>query len=176
MADSKRDLRAWEQRRRRAGDLFAKGKSQAEVARRLGVSRVSAMRWHQSWVEAGLRGLASTGPPGRPSRMTDSQWRSVERVLQRGPERAGYSTDVWTLERIATVIRDVTGVEYHIGHVWRLLRQRGWSLQRPTARARERDEEAILRWKKQTWPREKKTSVRAERSSSSMKRASRKAQ
>jgi hypothetical protein len=41
----------------------------------------------------------------------------------------------------------------------------GWSLQRPALRARERDEAAILRWKKKAWPQLKKTPA-AERSSS----------
>jgi hypothetical protein len=32
----------------------------------------------------------------------------------------------------------------------------GWSLQRPTRQARERDEAAIARWKRERWPQVKK--------------------
>ena len=74
-----------------------------------------------------------------------------------GPQAQGYSTDLWTLPRVARVVEHVSGVHYHPGHVWRVLRGLGWSLQRPTLRARERDEEAIARWKRQDWPRAKKT-------------------
>ena len=56
---------------------------------------------------------------------------------------------------MAEVIQRVTGVRYHPGHVWRLLRELGWTRQRPARRAVERDEEAIARWIKQDWPRVK---------------------
>jgi transposase len=62
-------------------------------------------------------------------------------------------TDLWTLERITVVIAQLTGVRYHPGHVWVILRRRlGWTLQRPERRASERDEEAIQRWVAHEWP------------------------
>jgi transposase len=66
-------------------------------------------------------------------------------------------SELWTLERIAQVITKVSGVRYHPGHVWRIVRRLGWSLQKPTTRARERDEVEIARWKRRTWARLKKT-------------------
>jgi transposase len=45
---------------------------------------------------------------------------------------------------------------YHPGHVWKFLRQLGWSCQRPAGRALERDEKAIERWQKERWPELKK--------------------
>ena len=56
------------------------------------------------------------------------------------------------------------------GHVWKILVGLGWSPQRPTGRARERNEEAIRAWKRRTWPAiKKKRAARAARSSSSTK-------
>jgi hypothetical protein len=72
----------------------------------------------------------------------------------------GFDTDLWTLERVAVVITQLTGVRYHPGHVWVILRRRlGWTLQRPERRASERDEEAITRWVQQEWPRIKKRAL-----------------
>jgi len=69
----------------------------------------------------------------------------------------GFDADLWTLERVAVVITQLTGVRYHPGHVWVILRQRlGWSLQRPERRASERDKEAIQRWVQPEWPRIKR--------------------
>jgi transposase len=45
-----------------------------------------------------------------------------------------------------------TGVAYHPGHVWKLLRRMGWRLQRPARRAVERDQQAIARWVAEDWP------------------------
>jgi len=60
---ARRDLVALEQQRVRAARLFAAGVSQAEVARRLGVSASSANRWHQSWKRQGEGGLVRRPSP-----------------------------------------------------------------------------------------------------------------
>jgi transposase len=148
---------ALRKRRLRAAELFDQGATQAEVARRLGVSRVSAMRWYRVWRKSGREGLGETKHLGRPSRLSPGQLKRIEAALLKGPQVHGYSTALWTLPRVAAVVEQLSGVRYHPGHVWRVLRGLGWSLQRPTLRARERDEEAIARWKRQDWPRAKKT-------------------
>jgi transposase len=43
--------------------------------------------------------------------------------------------------------------------VWRILGQLGWSSQRPTGRATQRDERAIRQWKQKRWPALKKASL-----------------
>jgi transposase len=51
------------------------------------------------------------------------------------------------------VIQRLTGVAYHRGRVWKLLRHRlQYRLQRPARRAVERDERAIARWVAEDWP------------------------
>lgn len=147
-------------RRTQAAKLFAEGATQAEVARRTGVSRVSAMRWYQAWRRGGRAALAVARPLGRPPRLSGDQLTRIELLLLKGPAAQGYSTDLWTLPRMAMVIERETGTRYHPGHVWRVLRKLGWSLQRPARRARERDEEAIQSWRKRSWPRLKKTPQR----------------
>lgn len=76
----------------------------------------------------------------------------IEQHLLAGPERLGYETSLWTSERVAELIRKEFGVSYHPGHMWKLLVSLGWSCQRPTGRALERNESAIRHWKKATWP------------------------
>jgi transposase len=49
------------------------------------------------------------------------------------------------------------GVSYDPSGVWHVLRRRNWSCQKPERKARERDEGAIARWRKKTWPRLKKS-------------------
>jgi transposase len=148
---------ALKKRRLEAARLFDEGATQAEVARRLAVSRVSAMRWYRVWRKDGRGGLGRARALGRPSRLSPKQLKRIETALLKGPQSQGYTTELWTLPRVAVVVERVSGVRYHPGHVWRVLRGLGWSLQRPTLRARERDEEAIARWKRQSWPRSKKT-------------------
>jgi transposase len=146
-----------EERRRHAARLFRQGLSQAEVARALQVSRQSVSRWHRAWREGGVAALKKAERAGRPPLLTGADLKRVERRLLKGAEANGFPTELWTLERVVEVIAIETGVEYHPGHVWRLLRQMGWSLQKPARRALERDEEAIARWVRETWPEVKKT-------------------
>jgi len=163
-----RDFKALERRRMRAMRLFEKGETQAAVARRLGVSRQTALRWAQAWERDGVQGLRAAGRAGRKPKLSADQLGRIEQALLEGPAALGYVTEIWTLPRIAELIEKITGVHYHPGHVWRLMRQLGWSIQKPTTRARERDEAAIARWRKSRWLALKKThDAGAPRSSSS---------
>jgi transposase len=71
---------------------------------------------------------------------------------------------------VADLIAQEFQVSYHAGHVWKILRQLNWSVQRPAGRALERDEVGIQRWKSGRWPEiKKKRKRKAARSSSSTK-------
>ena len=148
---------ARETRRLQAAELFAQGRTQAEVAHELGVSRQSAHVWHTAWRQGGMEALRSRGPTGPDPKLSPTDLARIEQALLQGAKANGFDTDLWTLERVAVVITQLTGVRYHPGHVWVILRHRlGWTLQRPERRASERDEEAIARWVAQEWPRIKK--------------------
>jgi len=159
MAEAARRRReALQERRDRAAEMFKAGATQATIAHELRVSRVSAMRWHRAWKKRGAGGLAVAERLGRPPRLDGKDLERIDRRLRRGARGHGYGTEVWTLHRVTEVIAKATGVRYHVGHVGRVLRRMGWSLQRPTTRARERDEDAIREWVKVRWPDLKKTS------------------
>jgi transposase len=160
-----------EERRRQAAKLFAAGFTQAEVAQRCGVTRQSAMRWARAFEQGGVDALEPK-QRGRPRKLTDAQHSELHTALLEGPSAHGWSTELWTLDRIATLVRRRFGIRYHRSHVSRLMRTLGWSLQRPTTRAKERDEESILRWKSSDWPGLKKKGARTRPTSSSTKAAS----
>lgn len=151
-AGVKRDFEALEQRRFRAYTLLKRGVSEAEVARKVGVHRQSVNRWATQIGERGRVGLKKAGRAGRKPRLSEVELRRIEQRLKRGPEALGYETGLWTLERVADLIEQECGVKYHPGHVWWLLGKMGWSCQRPSGRALQRDETSIERWKKKRWP------------------------
>src|SRR5438477_7387130 len=168
---SRKDFAALEARRFQAARLFARGESQAAVARALEVTTAAANHWHQAWAANGRRGLKAAGRAGRKPRLGAEQLQTIERALRAGPAAHGFSTELWTLPRVAAVIKRLTGVAHHPGHVWRVLRKLGWSLQRPARRARERDEGAIAQWKTTRWAQLKKTPAAAAPGSSSRTKA-----
>jgi transposase len=167
----KRDFQALQRRRLKAAASFEQGLSKAEVARRLGVSNQSAGRWFVTWQKGGSAALRHPGRAGRKPRLTEAQLAALQDDLQQNPQAHGFATNLWTTERVARLIQRRFAVKYHPDHVWRILRQLGWSCQRPTTRARQRDEAAIRRWKKLTWPTLKKTPPAKAAPSSSSTRA-----
>jgi transposase len=85
-----------------------------------------------------------------------AQTQKLVAALEAGPLAAGHATDLWTLPRVAELVRKISGQRYHPGHCWHLLRKLGFSCQRPTRRAIERNEKKIAGWKRATWPALKK--------------------
>jgi transposase len=146
-----------EARRLRAAKLLAQGRSQAEVAEMVGVSRESVRRWQARLAQGGVAALRRRRAGGRPPKLSEAQVRQIEQALLQGAMANGFASELWTLDRAAKVIERVTGVRLARASVWRMLHQRlGWSVQRPERKARERDEEAIARWVAYEWPRIKK--------------------
>ena len=169
---ARRDFKGLEARRKRAAGLFAAGRlRQAEIARRLGASRTSVSRWYAAWRKGGKPALRGAGRAGRRARLERNDLQLLDQTLRAGAQAWGFSTDLWTLPRVARVIKEITGVEYHPGHVWRILRSLNWTRQRPVRRAKERDEKAIQRWVAEDWPRVKKTLAGSGPGSSSKTRA-----
>jgi len=146
-----------ERRRLAAGDLFAQGLSAAAVAHRVGVSRQRAHRWYQAWASRRGPGVAHSRPDRPTPKLSAVQLDQVEQAIQQGARAHGFTSSLWTLDRVTEVIWRLTGVRHHPVQVWRILTQRlGWSLQRPRRTASERDQAAVDHWLTVEWPRIKR--------------------
>ncbi|MGH7926403.1 MAG: IS630 family transposase [Candidatus Binatia bacterium] len=145
-----------EARRVRASKLLERGKSIAEVARLLGVHITSVKRWKRTWKAEGVAGLAAKPHPGAKPKLSERHREQLVKLLVRGPAAAGYSTELWTCRRVTEQVQKRFGVSYHPDHLGRILHDLGFTPQKPERKARERDEEAIRRWRKEDWPRIKK--------------------
>jgi putative transposase len=148
---SKAEREQAEMRRLAAAELFARDVSQAEIARRFGVSTTAVRNWHKRWLADGVDGLRSTGQPGYPPLLDEQHRRELVEVLNAGPTASGFDGG-WTLARVATVIRRRFGAIYRYpSAVATLLHRLEFSVQKPARRAVERDEQAIADWRRHTW-------------------------
>lgn len=100
----------------------------------------------------GVEALTRRPPPGMTPRLSREQRVQPPALLGRGAEAYGLRGDVWTARRVAQLIADPFGIQYHRDHVSRVLREVRWSRQRPTIRSTQRDEAAIMRWRDERWP------------------------
>jgi transposase len=147
--DEGRRLRAWE--------LKQQGWKQADIARALGVTAGAVSQWLTRARQEGPEALRHRPPPGPTPRLSVEQRAQLLEILASGAEAWQFRGDVWTTKRVAAVIRAEFGVSYHPAHVSRVLRECGWSVQKPIRRASQRDEAAIRRWLEQRWPALKKS-------------------
>jgi len=129
----------------------------AEIARMLGVSVTAVVGWKKK-AKKGDDGLKAIPHPGRPRLLSKAGHRKLDRLLRKGAKSHGWSNELWTAKRVRDVIRREFGIAYHPEHVRHILKERlGWTSQKPERRARERDEAEIERWKREEFPRIKKT-------------------
>jgi transposase len=165
----KRDLKGLELRRRKGMRMLARGVAQAEVARTLEVSRQTASTWATQL--AGDTQAWRRKPLGRPGGLDAAQKKQLGKALLAGAIVNSFPTELWTLARVAKLIEREFGVTYSTVHVWRLLREMGFSNQRPAGRAIQRDEAAIREWRIKRWPALKKSPAAKGAPSSSLTKA-----
>jgi transposase len=145
-----------EHRRLRAVQLLEAGHGPAEIGRMLGVTRGAVSQWKKVYQRGGREAVLAKPHPGPTPKLTARQRQQLVKILLKGARAAGYRTELWTLPRIAEVIRQRFGVKYEQSAVWRVLHKMDWSCQKPERRAREANEEVVVRWRAQDWRRIKK--------------------
>lgn len=141
--DNEQRLKELERRRRRARQLLAAGVAPTEVARRVGVSRQAVSVCEQRRQAGGLEALRRPKHFGRPRHLSEEQHAELVRLLKAGAPAAGFPTELWTLPRIGQLIEPRFVLQLSQTSVWRLLGRLGWSVQRSTGQARQRDKRAI---------------------------------
>jgi transposase len=129
-----------------------RGWRQRDIADALAVPEETVSRWMARGRDGGFIALQTRPRPGRPPGLSPTQKRLIPEFLWHGAEAYGFRGDVWTCARIARVIEEELGVHCHKDHVGRLLQELRWTPQVPIRRALQRDEQAIQRWRAETWP------------------------
>jgi transposase len=114
-----------ETRRLAAAQDLLNGVTQSQVARRHGVSRTTASRWHRSIVVKGVEGMRKRRATGRPSRLTADQVDAIRKMFFEGASAYGFSSDRWTTGKLAEAIERKFRIRYDQDHVGRLMHKFG---------------------------------------------------
>jgi len=140
-----------EARRLQAWELSQKGWKQKTIAEALGVTEGAVSQWLKKARAEGIEGLYHRKGGGPKPRLSGDQIAQLPTFLNLGAEAYGFLGDVWTQARVGMVIKQEFGVSFSLSHVGRLLKQIGWTRQKPIARAIQRDEQAIEQWRTDKW-------------------------
>lgn len=139
--------------RMRAAEWFAQDIPVAQIAQRLRVSTNAVYVWRRRWRAGGPAALESKGPGGSICQLDEQRQARLAQALEEGPAAHGFAEDQrWTLARVADLIARLFHVRYTPRGVSYLLHRMGFSPQVPAHRAIERDEQAIITWRRETWP------------------------
>jgi len=123
-----------------------------QIALLLGIDAQTARTWRRKYRAGGRAALASGKSPGRPTRLNVEQKQRLAELLLQTPAERGFDKYLWTQQLIAELIQREFGVSYHHDHIGIILRELGFTHQKPTRRARERDEARIEGWRREVWP------------------------
>lgn len=130
--------------------------SSGEIAELLEASRSKVSLWLGQYETHGWEALLEGHRSGRPNELTSAQWSQLDSIIDSGPVAYGFSSGVWTSPMIGRVIQEEFAVGYHPGHVRKLLKALGFSVQRPRRALAKGDPVVQDRWQRYTYPRLKK--------------------
>lgn len=134
-----------------------------EIADLLKTDRTTVFGWVQKWNLHGSEGLLEGHRSGRPPRLSEQQREQLGDIVESGPVAYGFESGVWTSPMITQVITEEFDVDYHAGHVRKLLHDLRFSVQRPTTKLVRADPALQRKWVRYSYPNLKKKPARKRR-------------
>lgn len=138
--------------------LSQEGYTQPDIARLL----VCTQGWVSKVLKRaqleGKQNLKAKGhAPGKTPALSPTQLNQLRTLLEAEAQAAGFSSDGWTRQRVAQLIKDRFGVVHHLSHLSRILRKLGFTLQKPQRRDYRQSALAVAQWQHETLPKLKKS-------------------
>jgi transposase len=122
------------------------GSSIAQIADFLGCSADTVKRVRKLYRQGGIDALHPRDSPGRPTRATDAFRQQLRQTVQTCPLTLGYGFATWSAARLAEHLAGQTGIRFSDDQMRRLLKEEGFSFQRPKHTLKgKRDEAAFER-------------------------------
>ncbi len=130
------------------------GQDVANVAERLQLSEACVYGYVRAFVLKGIDSLAYQPPPGRAAKLTKTQKKELMRLIDAGPEAAGYDVGGWTAALIQDLIWRTFKVEYSVQYIAELLKNLGYSWQKARFVSDHLEEVSAeqRKWNEKTWP------------------------
>lgn len=149
--------KAMEQIRIRAVKRVQQGQSPEKVIATLGFSRACIYNWIARYRSGGWDALRSGKHTGRPKKLSGSQIAWIHKTIRdKDPLQLKFPFALWTRSIVTRLIRNQFGLKVSESSAGRLLRQMGFSCQKPLYRAYQQNPEAVEYWKNTVFPQIKK--------------------
>lgn len=130
--------------------------SSTVISEVLDVLRQNVSKWLKDYEQYGYESLLEGHRSGRPSELSEKQLIELSDIIDAGPVAYGFTTAIWTSLMIRDIISNEFCVDYHSGHVRKILHHLNFSVQKPKRVLARADEFEKSRWRRYIYPNIKK--------------------
>ncbi len=128
------------------------GNTYSAISLILKISEESIRLWIKLFLLKGAEGLISKKKQGRPSKLTKSQRKELNKLITEGPVKAGFPGACWRSPMIQTLIDEKFSVFYSVNYIAQLLKNMGFTYQKAKFVADHKDVEKRKEWLEKKWP------------------------
>lgn len=130
----------------------AHGEADETVCQTLRIHPESLRLWVKAFLLEKMDSLKYKRPPGRPSKLTPSKRKTVARLIEEGPEKAGFPGGCWRTPMIQHLLFERFGVFYSVYYLSQLLKNMGFSYQKARFVSGHLHPEQRTEWREHRWP------------------------
>lgn len=127
-----------------------------DISKILHAPRSCVSEWLKNYEEHGYEALLEGQRSGRNSELSSEQLTELGDIIDSGPIAYGYTSAIWSSLMIRDIIRNEFSVDYHAGHVRKLLHKMNFSVQKPKRILARADDEQKNKWRRYIYPNIKK--------------------
>jgi len=127
-----------------------------QIANLLHSPRSRVSEWLKNYEQYGYEALLEGQRNGRKSELSDRQLIELGDIIDSGPIAYGYTSAIWSSIMIRDIIQNEFSVNYHAGHVRKLLHKMNFSVQKPKRVLARASEEQKSKWRRYIYPNIKK--------------------
>lgn len=138
--------------------------SPEQVIKVFGLHRSSIYKWLNKYDVGGLDSLRSVKALGPETKLTVAQKQRMAKYLLKNPTQLKFDYALWTIPMVTELIKQKFNVQYGFVQVSRILKEIGFSKQKPLQRAFEQDPFKVEQWLKKEYPSIKKQAKKENRS------------
>ncbi len=106
------------------------------IARIVREDEETVRRWLKRWLAEGIAGLQDRPMPGGPAKITDAYRERLLAVVRQRPRGLGQPYSLWTLQRLADYLAELTGIRLSYETVRVALKAGGIALSRRSTPSR----------------------------------------
>ncbi|QKS31665.1 MAG: IS630 family transposase [Candidatus Accumulibacter similis] len=133
--------------------MMRAGMPASHVAHHLDVSVRAVFKWIAAFYDGGQNALLAREGAGRPPKVTPEQLRWIaDTVRDRTPDQLKFEFGLWTLRLIGSLIERQFQMTLSLPTLGKVMRQLGFTAQRPLYRAYQQDATLVQRWREEEYP------------------------